>query len=322
MKRASDTSVMFVSVAAAVVVLLVGAFTATAMLRTPADAAPTAAASVTSAPAAAPGAPGVAASPSARASSAKAPVAAEPAPVALTPQSTELSPKVLVMAAERAPFDPERQAPVGRYLFPEERVTPAPPREPEPPPTPPFRVVGAIAGIPGATPGAAGGIAVVQADGQQPKMLNVGEVFMDFRISSVEKDAVVVSNRGWDMSLPVEQLQATRIASGSGARNNARNANQANAAAREAERAINQMRETIQGLQQQFQGNVQIDGQGNGQFRFQMQDGRAVIQGPNGQRTEIAIPGGPAGNGEVPIEIQKIIVAPGGRVSRPPGGGQ
>jgi hypothetical protein len=49
MKRASDTSVMFVSVAAAVVVLLVGAFTATAMLRTPADAAPTAAASVTSA---------------------------------------------------------------------------------------------------------------------------------------------------------------------------------------------------------------------------------------------------------------------------------
>jgi hypothetical protein len=229
---------------------------------------------------------------------------------------------VLVMAAERAPFDPERQAPSGRYLFPDERVTPAPPPEPEPPPTPPFRIVGAIGGLSGATPGAAGGIAVVQADGQAPKMLNVGEVFMDFRISSVEKEAVVVSNRGWDLSLPVEQLQATRIASGSNARNAQRNLNQAvqNAnQAREAERAINQIRETIQGLQQQFQGNVQIDGQGNGQFRFQMQDGRAIIQGPNGQRTEIAIPG--RGGGQVPPDVQKIIIAPGGRVTGP-GGGQ
>jgi hypothetical protein len=320
MKRASDTSVMFGSVAAAVAVLLVGAFTATAMLRTPADAAPTAAAPVAHVSVAAPDAPRVAGSAAREpGASAKAPAAAGPSSVALTQESPELSPKVLVMAAERAPFDPERQAPVGRYLFPEERVTPAPPREPEPPPTPPFRVVGAIAGIPGATPGAPGGIAVVQADGQQPKMLNVGEVFMDFRISSVEKDAVVVSNRGWDMSLPVEQLQATRIASGSGARNNARNANQANAAAREAERVLDQVRQRLEGLAGQFQGNIQLE-QGNGQFRFQMQDGRAVIQGPNGQRTEIAIPAGPGGNG-VPLEIQKLIVAPGGRVTRPPGGG-
>jgi hypothetical protein len=320
MKRASDTKVMLGSVVAAGAVLLVGAFTATAMLRSPAGAAPIAA----SPPAPSTPGSGGAVDPesSGKPSAATEPIAAPRQATALTADVPELSPQVLVMAAEHAPFDPERQAPVGRYLFPEERVTPAPPPEPEPPPTPPFRVVGAIAGLTGATPGAPGGIAVVQADGQQPKMLNVGEVFMDFRISSVEKDAVVVSNRGWDVSLPVEQLQATRIASGA-RNNNARNQNQrATNAQREAERVLEQMRERLEGLAGQFQGDLRID-QGNGQFRFQMQDGRAIIQGPNGQRTEIAIPGrGGGGAGEVPLDIQKIIVAPGGRVARPGGGGQ
>jgi hypothetical protein len=98
------------------------------------------------------------------------------------------------------------------------------------------------------------------------------------------------------------------------------NANQA----REVERVLEQMRERLEALGGQFQGNVQID-QGNGQFRFQMQDGRAIITQPNGQRQEIVIPGrgGGGGGGADAAVIEKIIV-PGTqyRVVRPGGGGQ
>ena len=321
MKRTSDTKVMLGSVLAGGAVLLIGAMTATAMLRSPVDAEPATAADGPVTPAALAPAEGGRTAGSAAGSALSAEGPAKEG--ALTQASPAVSPQVLAMAAERAPFDPERQAPSGRYLFPEERVTPAPPPEPEPPPTPPFRVVGAIAGLPGASPGAPGGIAVVQPEGQQPKMLKVGEVFMDYRISSVEGDVVVVSSRGWDLSLPVEQLQATRIASGSSARNSQRNGNnQAGNAARqrEIERVMEQMRERLEALGGQFQGNVQIE-QGNGQFRFQMQDGRAIITGPNGQRQEIVVPGrgGGAGGGQVPLELEKILVP--GRVVRP-GGGQ
>jgi hypothetical protein len=317
MKRASDTRVMLGAVGIAGAVLLAGALVASAMLR--ADFEPASATAAEPAPAQV--------DRTTPAESPNAAVAAQPAagaePEARSAQSapltrapSQLSSQVLVLAAERAPFDPERQAPAGRYLFPEERVVPAPPPEPEPPPTPPFRVVGAVAGLPGAGPGRPGGIAIVQPDGQQPKILQVGEEFMGYRISSVEPNVVVASSRGWDVSIPVEALQATRM--GANTRNTRNADQQARNATREVERVVNQLRERLEVLGGQAgEGAVQFDAPaGNGQFRFQMQDGRAIITGPNGQRQEIRIPA--AGGGGMSLEAEKIIVAPAGR--RPGGG--
>ena len=104
-------------------------------------------------------------------------------------------------------------------------------------------------------------------------------------------------------------LQPTRI----GANNrNQRVGNQA--AAREQDRAVEQLRQRFEALAGQFQGQLQLNGGGMG---FEMRDGNAVITGPNGQRMQIRIP-----EGTDPGVVEKLIVAPPTRVQVRPGGGQ
>jgi hypothetical protein len=207
------------------------------------------------------------------------------------------------MAAGKAPFDPERQAPAGRYLFPEERIPPAPPPEPQQPPTPPFRVVGLVAS-------ANGGVAVLHPEGQAPKVLSVGEQIMGYRVSSVEDDVVVVSTQGWDLSLPVEQLQPVRVGSGSRNRANQREGNdRGREEERARERAMEAVRERLEDISRQMQEA------GRGPVRMEVEGNRAIITGPNGERREIRLPGGD-------YQMDRIIVAPGQRIQVRPGGGQ
>jgi hypothetical protein len=131
---------------------------------------------------------------------------------------------------------------------------------------------------------------------------------MGFRIKSVEGNVVVASSRGWDLNLPVESLQPTRI----GANTN-RNQRNGQAAAREQERALEQVRQRLEAVAGQLQGQLQL----NGDVRFEMRDGNAVITGPNGQRMQIRVP-----EGTDPGVIEKLIVAPPTRVQVRPGGGQ
>ena len=301
MKRSSDTRVMAGAIGAAALVLVAGAVTAAAMTRSPVStlsAAPADAASTD-----------VQGAPQPQATQAQGSVTqvSQPKPE----DGGSLSMQVLELAADKAPFDPERRAPEGRYLFPEERVVPRPPREPERPPETPFRVVGVIAGTSGQVPrGSTSGVAVVQPDGQAPKLLKVGEEFMGFRIKSVEGNVVVASSRGWDLNLPVEALQPTRI----GANNN-RNQRNGQENAREQERQLNQVRQRLEALSGQLQGQFQLDG---GPLGFEMRDGNAVITGPNGQRIQIRVPEGTDAG-----VIERLIVAPPTRApARPGGGGQ
>ena len=114
--------------------------------------------------------------------------------------SEPLSSRMILPAVNRAPFDPERQAPRQRYQLPgqqeEEMVAEEPPVEL--PPVPALRVLGTIAG-------AEGGIAVIQAEGESPQVVAVGEVIGGYRVASVEEKAVVVSLRDWQISLALEE---------------------------------------------------------------------------------------------------------------------
>jgi hypothetical protein len=310
MKRTSDAGVMFGAVAAAGALLLGGAAVASALLRMPAEAGaapgdPSAGgvpARETPAAAIAPG--GVVAPPAVGAAPSDAGGAAWP-PV--TAAAGALSPQLLVLAAEKAPFDPERQAPAGRYLFPEERVVEAPPPEPPRPPDPPFRVVGAVS---------AGGqsVAVVEAQGQAPKVLRVGEELLGFRVKSVEGNVVVVSGQGWDLTLPVEALQPVRLGANT-RRVEVSRENDRDEGSREEERAreraLEAVRERLEGLSRQMQQS------GQGPVRVEMQGDRAIIVGPNGVRREIQLPGG--GEGQ---QRETIRVVPGQRIQVRPGGGR
>jgi hypothetical protein len=191
--------------------------------------------------------------------------------------------EVIRLAAERAPFEPDRRAPAERYQLPGERVVERP-RETvirEPPPMPPFRVLGTVGGP-------EGGVVVIEAEGESPRVFATGDQLLGFTVKSVEGDAVVVSSEGWDVSLSVEAAQAT---AGSSGRDNDRGRDRdAERAQERQERALEQARERLQELARQMQE------QGGGPVRMEIQGDRAIIVGPNGVRREIALPGGDQGN--------------------------
>jgi hypothetical protein len=310
MKRTSDSGIMVGAVAAAGALLLLGAVVAGAMVRAPADVAATRADAAPAAdgPAvpldadAAGAKPGVAAAtPEGRGS--RAPEGGAMA-LPITAPSGVLSLQLLEMAAGRAPFDPEREAPPGRYLFPEERVVEAPPPEPPRPPEPPFRVVGAVSA-------GSQSIAVVEPEGQSPKVLRLGEELLGFRIKSVEGNVVVVTGQGWDLSLPVEALQPVRMGAATRARGNQRDTDERSSRneERDRERTQEQVRERLENVMRQMQQQT------GGQVRMQMDGDRAIITGPNGMRQEIRIPGGEG-------QMERIIVTPGQRYQVRPGGGR
>ena len=302
MKQASDAGMMVGAVAVAGALLLAGAVVAAALVRTPAEARADAAA--------ADGSSGVAlggvsaAAPENAPPSEGTPSTGAPFAAAMTASSGALSPQLLALAAEKAPFDPEREAPAGRYLFPEERIVEGPPPEPPSPPDPPFRVVGAVSA-------GSQSIAVVEPQGQAPKVLRLGEDFLGFRVKSVEGDVVVVSGQGWDLTLPVEALQPVRVGTNTGNRGNQREGNnRSREEDRARERAMEAVRERLGEISRQMQEA------GQGPVRMEMQGDRAIIMGPNGQWQEIRIPGG----GEGQRETTRVV--PGQRIQVRPGGGR
>jgi hypothetical protein len=141
-------------------------------------------------------------------------------------------------------------------------------------------------------------------------VLSVGEQIMGYRVSSVEDDVVVVSTQGWDLSLPVEQLQPVRVGSGSRNRANQREGNdRGREEERARERAMEAVRERLEDISRQMQEA------GRGPVRMEVEGNRAIITGPNGERREIRLPGGD-------YQMDRIIVAPGQRIQVRPGGGQ
>jgi hypothetical protein len=235
-------------------------------------------------------------------------VAAPATPEARAPEargSSAVSDDVLERAAERAPFSPDRQT-SGRYLLPEERVVPEPVRidRPEPPPAPAFRVLGTIAGVDG-------GIAVVEAPGELPRMVTMGEEILGYRLSRIEQGRVVFGDgEGRSLSVAVPEV-APRTASNASERRRGQEdqvpgfftpraravvGGPGNAAA-------DVVNEAMARLRQQS---------GGGDVRMEMRGDRVILTGADGSTREIDI----SGNGGRAAPAQPA------RPRRPGGGGQ
>jgi hypothetical protein len=217
-----------------------------------------------------------------------------------------VSSEVLSMAVERAPFDPGRQPPARRYLLPDQIE---PPRREQPPPQrpapPQVRVLGTVVAP-------AGNVAVVQlADGKK-RVMTVGQEMEGYRVAAIESGAVVMSGRGWDLTFAVADAQPIgpnrpqrdangRIVQRDRAQQNRGQQNQG--AQARAQNANNTRAVPLERFL--FGGEVQVD---------MMNNGRAVIMGPDGERREIAIPLPPS---SMPITPEMIFF----RRPAPEGGG-
>ena len=226
------------------------------------------------------------------------PTATEGAAEAQPAPGGAIAGEVIQLAAERAPFEPDRRPPRERYLLPDERVVDEPREEPdrEPPPVPPFRVLGTIGGPDG-------GVVVIEAEGDSPKVYATGDRLLGYQVKSVQGDAVVVSTQGWDMTLAVESAESS---GGRGDDDRRRNSRDEERDAERQERAIEQVRERVNQITQQMRE------QGGGPVRIEMQGDRAVIVGPNGVRREVELPGGSDRNVIIRPAVPAVRVRPGG----------
>jgi hypothetical protein len=182
-------------------------------------------------------------------------------------------------AANRAPFDPQRRPPTQRYQLPggREMTAPAPPEQP---PVPPLRVLGTIT-MPG------GGIAVIQAEGESPRVVAVGQMIGAYRLASVKEESVVVSSRGWDISLALEEGKA--------------------AAAQSDERPGPGNRRGAMGNQNLQQQLDALRARLGSDAQIQVEGGRVFIVRPDGTRQEVQLPGliGRGARGStIPPELQ------------------
>ena len=132
------------------------------------------------------------------------------------------------------------------------------------PPVPALRVLGTIAG-------AEGGIAVIQAEGESPQVVAVGEVIGGYRVASVEEKSVVVSLRDWQISLALEEGTAATMQQ---AGQNTRRGRQGDEETRQ------QLEAFVRSFQERLGGGVQVVVEG----------GRAYLIGADGQRREVQIP--------------------------------
>jgi hypothetical protein len=239
-------------------------------------------------------------------------------PEASSPQSQRsagVSDDVLDRAAESAPFSSDRQA-ATPYLLPEERIVPEPVRidRPEPPPAPAFRVLGTVAG-------ADGGIAVIEAPGEPPRVVTTGDEILGYRLSRIEQGRVVLGDaEGRSLSVAVPD-QAPRTASA--ANNTGRGGRNQNAAQPARTRAVlggpanpaaDVVNQAIARLRQQSGGDV----------RMEMRGDRVILTGADGTTREITI-GGNGGQGGATYEWTSVAPAPeppAARQRRPGGGGR
>ena len=131
----------------------------------------------------------------------------------------------LELAAELAPFAPDRTRPAGRYQLPDERRPPTAVEPPSPPPPAPgFRVLGTVVAFDG-------GVAVIQVDDQPPRVLSLGEENSGYSVSAIQRRNIVLSGPAGDVSFAVADVPMRRTAASAVARQRARAVRSADASA-------------------------------------------------------------------------------------------
>ncbi len=189
-------------------------------------------------------------------------------PTASGPEAEPVSPAEVRQAADRAPFDPERRPPLGRYRLPgtDEQMFVLT-ESPELPPVPALRVLGTISG-------AGGGIAVIQAAGESPKIVSVGQTIGGYRLAAVREEAVTVASGDFEIELSLETGTA------------AAQAESQNPWERGSWRGQQDMEAIIRAMQERLGTRIVMG-----------EDGRAYSVAEDGSRREIQLPGMFGGRG-------------------------
>jgi hypothetical protein len=133
------------------------------------------------------------------------------------PSAGRLDSEAIRLAVDNDPFQPERRR-AEAYMMPGERIEPEEP--PELPPPPPFRLLGTAETD-------AGGIAVMQVEDSDPKILGLGESMMGYRLDQIEGNMATLFGQGRTLTITVAdaspQPAARRTTRGArGARGGAR----------------------------------------------------------------------------------------------------
>jgi hypothetical protein len=217
-----------------------------------------------------------------------------------------VSEEVLGLAVEKAPFDPQRQV-SGPYLLPEERVQPRPVEiaRPEPPPAPAFRVLGTVAD-------AAGGIAVIEAPGEPPRVLTMGEEILGYRLTSIEGGRVVLwDGQGRNVSVAVPEVAPRTAAVEARTPRGEQNQNRSGQASgggrgRGNAAAADVVNEAMRRMREEFGGDV----------RMEMRGDRVILTAPDGTRREISI-----GEGGATVDVSGPRTPGPAARRRPPGEG-
>lgn len=193
---------------------------------------------------------------------------AAPEPARLEPPPAR---EVLRLAAEQAPFDPERLPPRERYRLPgDEPPVVAPP--PELPPPPAFRLLGAIAAE-------SGGVAVVALEDGTPRVLALGERLGGYTLAAIEADRVVMESGARTASVGLAEPDPTGVdpivsqfrVSGTG--NRARG---------------DASPESLRALSQRLEEMVRTIRERTGQeVRIHEEEGRVYIVHPDGRRQQV-----------------------------------
>jgi hypothetical protein len=289
-RRRGNTGVILGAVVLASAVLLFGAVLVRAMGYTPvasavateAEAAPS---EVVSAPP----------------SAAEAPVIAE----AIEPEATPLPRDVLARAVERAPFDPNREAPTQHYLLPDERVVPAPPPPRVELPAPPaFKVLGTISGPDG-------NVAVMSVEDGPPMIMALGQEMNGYRLSNIGDARVTMTGQGRTVSLQLADAQPN-------AARNARNAQNGRAAAngRNQNTNTNNRNQPAGAAAAAEAARALLERAGAAGGRVQINGGQATITLPDGTSRQIQMPTGLPGGQDMFFNFDV-----GGVQVRPPAGG-
>lgn len=112
-------------------------------------------------------------------------------------EARALTLEALTLAVDNDPFQPERRRPDEPYRMPGEEVE-EPEAPPPPPPPPPFQLLGT------AEVGE-GGIAVLRVEESLPRVMEVGEFVMGYRLDAVKGDAATLTGQGRTLTLTVAQ---------------------------------------------------------------------------------------------------------------------
>jgi len=107
---------------------------------------------------------------------------------------------------------------------------------------------------------------VIQADGEPPKIVAVGQMIGGYRIDSVRKESVTVSSNGWEVELALQGGTAD-VAVESLNRGN--------------QRGRQDMEAFVRAMQERLGGNA----------RIVIEGGQAIMVLPDGTRRAIQLPG-------------------------------